>query len=106
MVNYKTNDDTNGSCNVKKANNPPPPKKNKLNNLKCDFQPGLHDKTPSKFLSRKGGGFSTSSLVLNSTISTCELECKCRRSCIAVALSSFKTLKVHFCRISCLLEIV
>ena len=46
MVNYKTNDDTNISCNVKKACRcaPPPQKKN----LKCDFQRGLHDKTPSK----------------------------------------------------------
>ena len=49
MVNYKTNDDTNISCNVKKAcrcpPRTPPPQKN---NLKCDFQRGLHDKTPSK----------------------------------------------------------
>ena len=31
MVNYKTNDDTNISCNVKKACRcPPPPKKNNL----------------------------------------------------------------------------
>ena len=47
MVNYKTNHDTNISCNVKKACRCPPlppPKKN----LKCDFQRGLHDKTPSK----------------------------------------------------------
>ena len=57
-----------------------------------------------KFLSRKGGGFSASSLVLNSTISTCELDCKCHRSCVAVALSSFKTLKVHFPH-SCMLGI-
>ena len=48
MVNYKTNDDTNVSCNVKKACRCPPPPLPQINNRKCDFQPGLHDKTPSK----------------------------------------------------------
>lgn len=48
-----------------------------------------------KFLSRKGGGFSASSLVLNSTISTCELDCKCRRSCVAVALSRCTFAEFH-----------
>ena len=50
MVNYKTNDDTNVSCNVKKAGRypPRPPPLPQINNRKCDFQPGLHDKTPSK----------------------------------------------------------
>ena len=123
MVNYKTKDDTNISCNVKKACRcppppHPPPKKiiwNATFNVAYMIKPrqSTIDQNEMyvnaiqgtffqvfrvfyvmrKFLSRKGGGFSANNLDVWARLQ------------MSPVLRSRSSVKVHFRRISCLLEV-